>query len=100
MPEALGRNFAKVLMAALLTIPLSGPGRCASIEKLLMPGPLSAAHAKTEEHCDACHDRTDRERQSTLCLVCHKDVAEDLRTATGFHGRVPSAREGQCQGCH
>jgi len=100
MPEAWGRNLARFIMAALLTIAFSGTSRGASIEKLLMPGPLSAAHAKTEEQCGACHDKTDRERQRTLCLACHKDIAEDLRTGTGFHGRMPGAREGQCAGCH
>ncbi len=74
--------------------------RAASIEKLLMPGPVSQAHAKTEDRCEACHDKADRERQRALCLECHKDVAADLAAATGFHGRMRGAREGQCQACH
>src|SRR6516225_4329717 len=95
----LRRELTKVLMATLLTLPWS-TGRAASIEKLLMPGPVSAAHAKTEEKCEACHDKTSRERQSTLCLECHKDVAADLRAATGFHGRMRGAQSSQCQACH
>ena len=62
----LRRNLHKVLMAALLTLPLSAPGFGASIETLLMPGPVSKAHAKTEQQCSACHDRTDRARQTAL----------------------------------
>ena len=92
-------DLTKLLMITLLTLPWS-TGRAASIEKLLMPGPVSAAHAKTEEKCEACHDKASRERQSALCLECHKDVAADLRAATGFHGRMRGAQSGQCQACH
>jgi hypothetical protein len=97
---ALRRNLHKVLMAALLTLPLSAPGLGASIETLLMPGPVSKAHAKTEEQCGACHDKADRNRQSALCLDCHKDVAADLSAGKGFHGRIRGAQSSQCFACH
>ena len=71
-----------------------------SVEKLLMPGPVAAAHAKIEDTCTSCHDRTDRSRQSTLCLDCHKDIAADVRDRHGFHGRMPNAGAGKCTGCH
>ncbi len=72
----------------------------ASVESLLMPGKLATAHAKLEETCTNCHDRTDRSRQSALCLDCHKDIAADVRDRHGFHGRMPNAGAGKCIGCH
>ena len=53
-----------------------------------MPGKLSSSHEKYEEQCSLCHDRSDRNRQTQLCLDCHKDIAGDLRQQQGFHGRV------------
>jgi hypothetical protein len=71
-----------------------------SVETLLMPGKVANAHAKLEEVCSNCHDRTNRVRQSELCLACHKPIAADVRTHTGYHGRMPNAGEGKCVGCH
>jgi hypothetical protein len=73
----------------------------ASLESLLSPGPVSAAHAKQENDCTNCHDRANRARQSELCMSCHKDIAADVQQRTGFHGRMPNAgTAGQCQACH
>ena len=72
----------------------------ASVESLLMPGPLSARHAKYESDCSQCHDRANRERQSALCLACHKEIAADVQQKRGFHGRMPNAGQGQCSACH
>src|SRR5581483_9410563 len=64
------------------------------------PGALSQAHEKLEDDCSNCHDRANRERQTTLCLDCHKEIAEDIRSSTRYHGRMPEAGKGQCGGCH
>jgi hypothetical protein len=69
-------------------------------EKLLMPGELSSAHAKYEEDCAHCHDRSDRNRQTQLCLDCHKEIAGDVRQQRGFHGRLPGIESSQCRACH
>ena len=69
----------------------------ASIETLLMPGKVSNAHAKLEAECSQCHDRSDRSRQATLCMACHKEVAADVRGHTGFHGRLPAIETAQCK---
>lgn len=69
-------------------------------ETLLMPGKLSAAHAKFEEDCKQCHDRSNRARQPQLCLACHKDVAADVSAKSGFHGRLGGAESLQCRACH
>jgi hypothetical protein len=89
-----------VLLGALLALGIASAARGANIEKLLMPGPVSQAHAKTEDSCAACHDKADRSRQSGLCLACHKDVAADLEAGKGLHGRMQGARSSQCQACH
>jgi hypothetical protein len=72
----------------------------ASIESLLMPGEVTAAHAKVEEECSNCHDRRNRERQPQLCLECHKEVAADIRAHSGYHGRIANIDKAQCKGCH
>jgi hypothetical protein len=65
-----------------------------------MPGKLSSAHAKFEEQCSTCHDRTDRNRQTQLCLDCHKDVAGDLAQKKGMHGHLSGMERTQCRACH
>lgn len=72
----------------------------AGIETLLMPGKVSAAHAKIEQECSKCHDRADRAAQSGLCMACHKEVGADVRSHSGFHGRLPGIEQGQCSACH
>lgn len=94
------RSLLAVALALLAGAVLApGAARAASIEKLLMPGKVVQAHAKTEEECAACHDRADPGRQSALCLACHEPIAADVRARTGWHGRMP-APQGQCRACH
>lgn len=71
-----------------------------SLERLVMPGPVSAAHAETEATCAACHAPFSREQQNTLCLECHEDVARDLDTSGGFHGKAPAVSGVECSACH
>ena len=70
------------------------------IERMVMPGPLSSAHAKLETTCTNCHRAFSREAQSPLCLACHKDVAADAATHTHFHGRSAEVVGSQCRSCH
>jgi hypothetical protein len=66
-----------------------------------MPGKLTTAHAKFEEDCTNCHDRSNRARQPQLCLACHKDIAADVGAKRGFHGRLTGASTAlQCRACH
>jgi hypothetical protein len=87
--------------AGLLTLLLGWTGLAAGsqIERLLMPGPVAKAHAKYEDDCKQCHDRTDKDRQTVLCAECHKDIAADLKLKRGFHGHAlkPGAA---CTACH
>lgn len=76
----------------------AAPG--ASIETLLMPGPVIAGHAKYEQECSRCHDRADRGRQAALCRACHEPVAQDIAAHRGFHGRLAQVDSAQCSACH
>jgi len=66
-------------------------------ESALSPGELSAPHAKLDGDCDKCHVRFDRSAQDGRCMDCHKDVAQDLRSRAGLHGRQPAQA---CRTCH
>ncbi|MBK6598515.1 MAG: hypothetical protein IPG25_11780 [Proteobacteria bacterium] len=72
----------------------------ATVETLLMPGKVSQPHAKYEEDCSLCHDRTDRSRQTSLCLDCHKETASDIVKQVGLHGRMKNIGATQCKACH
>ncbi len=85
------------LLWALVVALVAGPLHAQSLESALSPGPLTQSHAKPEVGCSDCHVRFDRAGQDGKCLVCHKDVAADLRAKTGLHGRQqPQA----CRSCH
>ena len=89
-------------MTMLLTLGAFGTlaTRAASVETLLMPGKVTKLHAKYEETCTLCHDRANKERQTALCLDCHKGVAADVTKGLGFHGRMAGAATTQCKACH
>ena len=87
---------------ALLAIGFQISARSASIETLVMPGPVSAAHAELEAECSECHAAFSKTLQRDMCLSCHehKSVMEDLADGTGFHGRFEPARNVECATCH
>jgi len=73
------------------------PALAQTIESVLRPGDLIQGHAKWEEDCTKCHVRFDRAAQDRLCMDCHKEVGQDMRERTGYHGRLkPQA----CRSCH
>ncbi len=86
----------------LLCLLLPERSACAQtlFERLVMPGPLSTAHAQLEAICTNCHQAFSREAQSPLCLGCHNTVAVDVATRTGFHGRSREVTGSQCRRCH
>ncbi len=71
-----------------------------SLERLVMPGPLAAAHANLEANCANCHKSFSRELQKSLCLDCHKDVANDITSSKGFHGKTANVAGAECASCH
>jgi len=97
------RWLVRLALATLLLVAGAvAPNRlhAASLESLLMPGKVAQGHAKLESECTNCHDRTDRSRQSALCVACHKDIGTDLAEHKGYHGRMANATIGKCVGCH
>jgi cytochrome c1 len=81
--------------ATLLLMASLAPAQ--NIESVLRPGDVIEGHAKWEEQCTKCHVRFDRAAQDRLCMDCHKDVGQDMRERTGWHGRQkPQA----CRSCH
>lgn len=96
-----GCGFAGCLaVAAALLVACAGTTRAASIEKLLMPGPVVSGHAKLEHECSRCHDRADRDAQARLCRDCHEPVDRDVVERRGYHGRLPGIGTAQCSACH
>ena len=89
-----------LLVLGMLCLGLSLPVHAASIESLIMPGELIKGHAKVEHECSKCHDRFDKNRQSVLCLDCHKEIKQDINKHNGFHGKKDQVRQQVCKSCH
>jgi hypothetical protein len=90
---------AALLFGSLLG-PMTANAQFRAIERLVMPGPLAAAHEPYEDECASCHVQFDRRRQRDLCLACHEDIALDLATSSGFHSRSPDVGDTECAQCH
>ena len=100
MREAFGQ-LTWTLATSFLLLIVTVRADAVNPETLLMPGKLTAAHAKLEESCANCHDRSNRGRQPELCVSCHKAVGADLAARRGYHGRIANARNQlQCHACH
>ncbi len=73
------------------------------------PGPVSAkslpgvvmnnthSHADFESNCSLCHQPL-KSTQAALCMNCHTDIASQVNTHTGLHGKIPAVD--QCASCH
>ena len=70
------------------------------LERFVMPGPLIEGHAEYESECRSCHVQFDRGSQRRLCLDCHKEIADDLATQTGYHSLSPDVGQRECAECH
>jgi hypothetical protein len=95
-----GQCRALLVFGVLLGLLLPARSEAVNPETLLMPGKLTSAHAKYEEQCSLCHDRSDRKRQTRLCLECHKDIATDITAKRAYHGHLNGITTSQCRGCH
>jgi hypothetical protein len=84
------------VLGLLLSIGISA----ATLESLVMPGPVIEGHAEFEHDCANCHDVFNRSAQPQLCLECHEAIARDLDLDQGFHSRQPAARSEPCKRCH
>ncbi len=84
----------------ILLLLLGAPVYAASLESLVSPGPMSAAHADQEEQCGACHALFSKSTQTTLCLDCHEAIAGDMARQEGFHGTGGRLEGTECRSCH
>jgi hypothetical protein len=75
------------------------PVQAAGIESLIMPGKVIEGHARYEDDCRQCHRLFSKESQDDLCLDCHEDVAEDVSSMKGFHGKSDVVSS-DCSNCH
>lgn len=88
------------VLALALALLAPGFARAAPLEKLLMPGELTSAHAKLEQDCKQCHESFSRGDQARLCRTCHDKVDRDIANKRGFHGTSPQASTHDCHDCH
>ena len=84
---------------AILLIPATTSAQ-SIFERMVMPGPLVKGHAKFQKQCKKCHRNFDKSSQATLCLACHKKVAQDLEKKRGFHGKRKDISATRCKHCH
>ena len=94
----IGPLFCWMLVMTLMIA--SGTAEAQTLQKLVMPGPLSAPHAKLEGNCNQCHAPFSKETQNSLCLTCHKDIDADIKAKSGFHGRSATVAGVECKSCH
>lgn len=64
------------------------------IERLVSPGPLSAAHQSFAGQCATCHTPL-KGVEAKTCLSCHAGQDFGGKQSTQFHARVS-----QCTSCH
>ena len=83
-----------------MLVSFDGNAQVRAFERLVMPGPVTGAHAEYESNCVGCHVRFERQSQRELCLDCHKEIAEDFQTNTGYHSRAPDVGTKECSSCH
>ena len=86
------------LLLLVLCLPVFATA--ASIESLVMPGPVIEGHAEVEEECSSCHAPFSQHTQKSLCLDCHEDVAADMAQGKGFHGHDNRLESAACRSCH
>jgi Cytochrome c3/Cytochrome c7 and related cytochrome c len=94
-PQLLRSWLRRAILGAALCA--SAPALAQTIESVIRPGDVIQGHAKWEEECAQCHVRFDRAAQDRLCMDCHKEVGQDMRERTGYHGRL---KPQQCRSCH
>jgi len=93
----------RVLFAAMTCVAVVSSASGDALESLFSPGEISKAHAKYEHECKECHGKFEGGGiQVKLCLGCHdhKDVAADVKSGKGFHGRLKKQGKITCKQCH
>ncbi len=89
-----------VAAAALTVVCAPAQAQVGAFENLVSPGALSKAHETSDATCNSCHASFDKAAQPRLCAECHKDVAADIASRRGFHGKAPNLAKTACKACH
>ena len=69
-------------------------------QMLLTPGDLVEGHADIENKCESCHVHFEKSNQTPLCLDCHEEINDDIKTKTAFHGQISDKGIKDCKNCH
>lgn len=95
-----------VLVAVLATTMAAGPilfspGQLNGVSKGTVLGGV-ATHAQTGSKCGACHTAPwSRTTMADRCMSCHTDVANQIQTRGGLHGKlIDNLTNPTCRGCH
>lgn len=85
-------GLAAVLLMAVVTVPVPAQ---------LSPGDLARPHADLEgmANCISCH-KLGEGPSDRLCLDCHTEIDERLKSRRGYHHRLMRDRENSCPKCH
>jgi hypothetical protein len=96
MPSQLRRAL---LPGSLLVIVFLLPRPAAA--QLISPGKLSSAHADLEgiRNCTQCHELHKAGIAPSLCLSCHKLLADRMREHKGYHASAAVSGK-NCAECH
>jgi hypothetical protein len=94
------RLFAIGLLLLLAGAGVSGIAWADTLETLVMPGPVAAAHQKIEGECAKCHAGFGKASQKALCVSCHEKIGADIKAGAGYHGRDRNASSRECKVCH
>ncbi len=87
----------RIVLVTVLVMTSASIARAQILGQLVSPGPLASAHADLEGvgQCQKCH-QAGRKVMASLCLDCHKPVAERIRQKRGVHRDVKD----DCVSCH
>jgi Class III cytochrome C family len=95
-----GRSCAAAVGLALIALLGARAADAVDWQRMVMPGPLSQAHADLEKDCASCHKAFESGAERQLCMSCHEEVAADVAARTGYHGRQSMALNSPCRSCH
>ena len=112
MRQRLGCLSGTGLVAALITALVIAGFVYTRGGLLFNPGPLNAqsgrllggvtSHAEIGGECESCHTAPwESETMADRCLVCHTDIATELRSVNSLHGAILfNSPELSCRNCH
>ena len=112
MRQRLGCLSGTGIVAALIAVLIIAGYVYARGGLLFNPGPLNAqsgrvlggvtSHAEIGGNCESCHTAPwESERMADRCIVCHTDIATELRSVESLHGAIIFDNPGlACRDCH